>query len=148
VVQVDERRKARDGCWVVIRGYFDESYKDHRVYTIGGYIGRDRDWRAVSRSVRALAWQKTMNWQPKRVVMAFVPWILASVLLYALASVQHLRLVQVFAFIATFLGVLLFALTYRSTHPGARPAPRFGLKVAAWSTILATFLYLIMTWGH
>jgi hypothetical protein len=39
----DERRNARDGCWVVIRGYFDESYKDHRVYAIGGYIGRDRD---------------------------------------------------------------------------------------------------------
>lgn len=36
----------------MIRGYFDESYKDHRVYAIGGYIGRDRDWRAVSRQWR------------------------------------------------------------------------------------------------
>jgi hypothetical protein len=89
-----------------------------------------------------------MNWQPKRVVMAFVPWIVASVLLYALASVQHQRLVQVVAFIATFLAVLFFALTYRSTHPGARPAPKFGLTVAAWSTILVVLLYLITTWGQ
>jgi|HubBroStandDraft_4_1064222.scaffolds.fasta_scaffold195170_2 hypothetical protein len=33
----------------VIRGYFDESYKDKRVYAIGGYIGRDRDWSRASR---------------------------------------------------------------------------------------------------
>ncbi len=37
------------GCLVVIRGYFDESYRDQRVYAIGGYIARDRDWTLVSR---------------------------------------------------------------------------------------------------
>jgi hypothetical protein len=36
----------------MIRGYFDESYKDQRVYAIGGYIGRDKDWRLVSRQWR------------------------------------------------------------------------------------------------
>lgn len=80
--------------------------------------------------------------------MAFVPWILASVLLYALASLQHQRVVQVVAFIAVFLATLFFALTYRSTYPGARPVSKFGLKVASWSTILACLLYLIMTWGR
>ena len=89
-----------------------------------------------------------MNWQPKRVVMAFVPWIVASVLLYALGSLQHQTIIQVVAFIATFLGILFGVLTYRSTYPGARPAPKFGLTVAAWSTIVAGLLYLIMTWGR
>ncbi len=40
------------GYLTVIRGYFDESYKDHRVYAIGGYVGRDRDWKAASRKWR------------------------------------------------------------------------------------------------
>ena len=80
--------------------------------------------------------------------MAFVPWIVASVLIYALASMQHQKVIQVVAFIATFLGILCFALTYRSTYPGARPAPKFGLTVAAWGTILVGLLCLIMTWGH
>jgi hypothetical protein len=37
------------GYLAVIRGYFDESYKDRRVYAIGGYVGRDRYWQAVSK---------------------------------------------------------------------------------------------------
>lgn len=40
------------GYLAVIRGYFDESYKDRRVYTIGGYVGRDRDWRPVAHNWR------------------------------------------------------------------------------------------------
>ena len=36
----------------MIRGYFDESYKDQRVYAIGGYIARDRDWMRVSKEWR------------------------------------------------------------------------------------------------
>jgi len=89
-----------------------------------------------------------MNWQPKRMVIAFVPFIVASVLIYALASLQHLRAVQVVAFVATFFGILFCVLTYRSTYPAARPAPKLGFTVAAWSTILAGLLYLIMTWGQ
>jgi hypothetical protein len=54
-----------------------------------------------------------MNWQPKRVVMAFAPWIVASVLLYALGSLEHQRVIQVVAFIATSLGILFGVLTYR-----------------------------------
>lgn len=34
----------------MIRGYFDESYKDKRVYAIGGYAGYDRVWKNVSRN--------------------------------------------------------------------------------------------------
>jgi hypothetical protein len=89
-----------------------------------------------------------MNWQPKRVVMAFVPWIVTSVLLYALGSLQHQTIVQVVAFIATFLGILFGVLTYRSTYPAARPAPEYGFTVTAWSTLLAASLYLILTWGR
>jgi hypothetical protein len=89
-----------------------------------------------------------MNWPPKRVVMAFVPWIVASVLIYALGSLRHLRAIQVVAFIATFLGILFGVLTYRSTHPAARPAPEYGYRVTAWSTLLAALLYLILTWGQ
>jgi hypothetical protein len=33
----------------VLRGYFDESYKDKRVYAIGGYVARDRDWKSACR---------------------------------------------------------------------------------------------------
>lgn len=33
----------------MIIGYFDESYKESRVYAIGGYIARTRDWEKVSR---------------------------------------------------------------------------------------------------
>lgn len=33
----------------MIRGYFDESYRDKRVYAIGGYIGRSKDWTVASR---------------------------------------------------------------------------------------------------
>ncbi len=40
---------AQRGLLLVIRGYFDESCKDKRVYAIGGYVGRDRDWKPVSR---------------------------------------------------------------------------------------------------
>jgi hypothetical protein len=40
---------APKGFLLVIRGYFDESYKDKRVYAIAGYIGRDRDWKPASR---------------------------------------------------------------------------------------------------
>src|SRR5258708_2885259 len=36
------------GYLAVLRGYFDESYKDSRVYAIGGYIAKDRTWRSVS----------------------------------------------------------------------------------------------------
>ena len=39
----------RGGLTPVIRGYFDESCKDKRVYAIGGYVGRDKDWTRVSR---------------------------------------------------------------------------------------------------
>ena len=81
-------------------------------------------------------------------VIAFVPWIVASVLIYALGSLRHLRAIQTVAFIATFLGILFCILTYRSTYPAARPAPKFGFTVTAWSTIVAGLLYLIMTWGQ
>jgi hypothetical protein len=36
----------------VIRGYFDESYRDRRVYAIGGYVGRDKEWDLVSKEWR------------------------------------------------------------------------------------------------
>ena len=58
-----------------------------------------------------------MNSQSKRMVIAFVPWIVASVLIYALGSLRHLRAIQTVAFIATFLGILFCILTYRSTYP-------------------------------
>jgi hypothetical protein len=32
----------------VIRGYFDESWKDNRVFAIGGYVCHDRLWRRIS----------------------------------------------------------------------------------------------------
>jgi hypothetical protein len=40
------------GFLAVIRGYFDESYKDHRVFAIGGYVGRDRDWNPIAKAWR------------------------------------------------------------------------------------------------
>jgi hypothetical protein len=33
----------------MIRGYFDESYRDKKVYAIGGYVGRDKSWKDISR---------------------------------------------------------------------------------------------------
>jgi len=40
----------RRGLNRVIRGYFDESWKDHRVFAIGGYVCHDRLWRRISAS--------------------------------------------------------------------------------------------------
>jgi hypothetical protein len=38
---------------VVLRAYCDESYdKDNRVYVVAGFVGRDKDWRTVSRNWR------------------------------------------------------------------------------------------------
>ena len=38
---------------VVFRAYCDESYdKDNRVYAVAGFVGRDKDWRAVSKNWR------------------------------------------------------------------------------------------------
>jgi hypothetical protein len=40
------------GYLAVLRGYFDESYRGKRVYAIGGYIARDKEWKSVSHQWR------------------------------------------------------------------------------------------------
>jgi len=37
----------------VIRAYCDESYKDKRVYVIGGYVGRRKTWESLARRWKA-----------------------------------------------------------------------------------------------
>ena len=33
----------------MIRGYFDESYRDKGIYAIGGYLAKDKTWTSISR---------------------------------------------------------------------------------------------------
>ena len=38
---------------IMLRGYCDESYDDkYRVYVVAGYVGKDREWRILSKDWR------------------------------------------------------------------------------------------------
>lgn len=89
-----------------------------------------------------------MTPEHKRVIAAFAPWIVAGACISALAASQQQRLVQITAFIAIFTSILLFAFSYRAVSAGHHPTPKFGVRVAAWVTILAGLAYLIVVCGH
>jgi hypothetical protein len=82
---------------------------------------------------------------PKRVIATFVPWMVSNVLLYEIAYMDHLRSVRILAFLALFLSVLFFALSYRAVAAGKKFPIKFGVNISASVTILAGFLYLFLS---
>lgn len=78
-------------------------------------------------------------------VRIFVPWTVSSTCLYALAFMAHMKLVQVFAFLAVFLSVLFFVLHYRSMGAHQKALAKYGARISAWSTLVAAGLYLLLS---
>lgn len=81
----------------------------------------------------------------KRLLAIFVPWMVANVCLYVAAFMNHLRSVRMLAFLALFLSVLFFALSYRSMAAGKKFPIKYGVNISASATIIAAFLYLILS---
>jgi hypothetical protein len=81
----------------------------------------------------------------KRPIAIFVPWMFASACLYAVAYLDHLRSVQALAFLALFLSLVFFALSYRSLGLEQKFPVKYGARISAWATILAGLVYLVLS---
>jgi hypothetical protein len=82
---------------------------------------------------------------PKRMIAVFVPWMFASVCLYAVAVLYHLRSVQVLAFLALWISVVFFVLSYRSVAQGHKFPVKIGARISAWATFVAAAAYLALS---
>lgn len=81
----------------------------------------------------------------KRLIAIFIPWIFSSLCLYVFAFMDHLRSVQALAFLALFLSLLFFVLSYRSVGPVQKFPVKYGARISAWITILGALLYLVLS---
>jgi hypothetical protein len=81
----------------------------------------------------------------KRSILIFLPWMIADLGIYVVASMRHLWPVEVAAFFALFLTVLFFVLSYRSAGAEQRVPTKYGARISAWASILAASLYLALS---
>lgn len=81
----------------------------------------------------------------KRLAIIFLPWALASVCIYVAAYMDHLRFVQLAAFVALLLSALFFVLSHRPTDSQRQLPTKYGVRISAWATILAGVLYLVLS---
>ncbi len=80
----------------------------------------------------------------RRLIVIFLPWMISSICIYVAASMDHLKPVQLAAFIALFLAVFFFVLSYRSIG-AQQKIPKYGVRISAWATIVAGILYLTLS---
>jgi hypothetical protein len=108
--------------------------------------------RATTRSfgtgtAEVLSEEKTMT--ANKSLIAFAPWGFASICIFVLAYIDHIRSVQLIAFAALSISIFFFAMSHRSFHAGHQPSIRYGARISAWATILAGILYLVLSqWWH
>lgn len=78
----------------------------------------------------------------KRSLSAYLPWIVVNAGICSLAFVDHLPVVEVVGFIAVFVSILLFTLSYRAEHGIPGTPMKYGPRISAWATFVTVFLYL------
>jgi|SRR5579862_1110936 len=116
--------------------------------TINGtlyFVARRQRHELHNRSDRTFGTKESIVEARKQLVTNFAPWAVASLLLYLLSLVDHLRLVQTAAFLALFLSVLFFILGHRALKSGEKVPTKYGVRICAWTTILACALYLFFS---
>src|SRR5579862_4996569 len=116
-----------------------------RFSTINDFVARRQRHELHNQTDRTFGTKKSIVEARKQLVTNFAPWAVASLLLYLLSLVDHLRLVQTAAFLALFLSVLFFILGHRALKSGEKVPTKYGVRICAWTTILACALYLFFS---
>lgn len=80
-----------------------------------------------------------------RAFAVFVPWIISNALLFALAYLKRLTIIEVAAFMSEFVSVLALVFHRRVDIREGAIFRKYGVKMAAWSTIVTASLYLAIT---
>jgi hypothetical protein len=81
----------------------------------------------------------------KRLMILYIPMIVADTCIYVAAFMNHLRVVELSAFLALFLSILFFVLSYRSIAVGKNFPIKFGVNFSSSVTMVAAFLCLILS---
>jgi hypothetical protein len=79
----------------------------------------------------------------KQSASIFICCAIASIGLYLVSYLDHLRIVRLAAFVALFLSSYTFILSYRSGAAAQRVTVQ--AKVSLWATIFAGALYLVLS---
>jgi hypothetical protein len=79
----------------------------------------------------------------KQSVSIFILSTIASICLYFVSYLDHLRVARLAAFVALFLSIYTFILSYRSGAAAQRVNVQ--AKVSLWATIFAGALYLVLS---
>ena len=79
----------------------------------------------------------------KQSASIFICCTIASICIYVVSYLDHLRMARLAAFVALFLSIYTFILSYRSGAAAQRVTVQ--AKVSLWATILAGALYLVLS---
>jgi len=79
----------------------------------------------------------------KQSAAIFICCTIASICLYFVSYLDHLRIARLAAFVALFVSIYTFILSYRSG--GAAQRVTVQAKVSLWATIFAGTLYLVLS---